>query len=99
MLTVSVWEKLAQFGMEGIIFGGFLLVLRWVFDVNHKILTSMDVEREKYQESLKGFNENIKENSVNAKAFYAEVKESHDATRKQHEEMMIILGRINGYKH
>lgn len=98
MLTVSVWDKLAQFGMSGIIFGGFLLVLKWVFDVNGKLLTDMAEERRVSAELKKGFTENIKEISVATQAFQLTVEDCHRCQREEHREIIKSLGRINGYK-
>ncbi len=86
-----------QFGMSGIIFFGFLCVLKWVFDINKKLLDDMAQERLCHQEMLKGFAENIKENSQSSKDFHKEVKDAHNFQREEHREMITILGRINGY--
>lgn len=95
----DLFNNLAEFGMAGIIFGGFLLTLRWVFDVNHKILTGMDKERECSQMMLKAFAENIKEIQQANKDFKLSVEESHRCQREEHRQMIESLGRINGYKN
>lgn len=88
-----------QFGMAGIIFFGFLYVLKWVFSTTDKILIAMNEERKCAQETLKQFAENIKENSQASKDFHTEVRDAHKYQRDEHKEMTEILGRINGYKN
>ena len=94
----SFWTILAQFGMAGIIFGGFLFVLKWVFDINKSILMEMAEERKGNREMLKGFAENIKENSQSSRDFHKAVDEAHKYQRDEHQQMILSLGRINGYK-
>jgi flagellar biosynthesis/type III secretory pathway M-ring protein FliF/YscJ len=82
------WQIFTQFGLAGLIFGGFLLVLHWVFKVNHKILSGMEEERKAYQQSLKGFNDNIRDLSTSAKAFYDKVKQEHQDSAEEHKELL-----------
>lgn len=85
--------------MAGVIFGGFLFVLKWVFIINQKILDDMAEERKAYQLINTGFIANIKELSTYEKEFHKTVREDHKASREEHKEMIEILGRINGYKN
>ena len=59
-MDISIWERFAQWGMAGIIFGGFLAVLRWVFGINRSVLEAMQEERKANQEILKQYAENVK---------------------------------------
>lgn len=94
------WENAAlQYGMAGIIFVGFICTLKWVFDINSKILSDMAEERKLQMEVRQQFAENIKEISQISKDFHAEVRDAHKYQRDEHKEMIDILGRINGYKN
>jgi len=97
-METTAWQIFAQFGLAGIIFGGFLLVLNWVFGVNHKILDNMEKERMSYQTILDGFNENLRENRAFNQTYHKQMEEQHKAQHEEHKEMIVILGRINGYK-
>lgn len=108
-MSHALYEAATQYGMEGIIFLGFLLVLSWViqvnkevlkntFAVNNKLLVSMEQERSSYQDIQRCFSENIKEISAYNKAFHKTVEEAHKFQREEHKEMIASLGRINGYK-
>ena len=87
----------AQYGMGVCIFVGFILVLKWVFDINSKVLADVSEERRHNQEIMRGFAENIKENTQAAKDFKQQVDDAHKYQREEHKEMIVSLGRINGY--
>jgi len=87
-----------QYGMSGIIFVGFLVTLKWVFDINSKILVDMSEERKLNQEIMRGFSDGIKSQAVTSRAFHAQVEEAHKYQREEHRQMIATLGRINGYK-
>ena len=89
----------AQYGLGGIIFTGFILVLKWVFQINSKVLDDMSAERKCYQEVMRGFAENIKENTQSSRDFQAQVDDAHKYQREEHKEMITTLGRINGFKN
>lgn len=91
--------SLGQWGMAGIIFAGFLMVLKWVFEVNNKILNDMAEERKLTQQIHNGFIQKIQEMSAVNKEFQKTVDEAHRFQRDEHKEMIEVLGRINGYKH
>ena len=92
------WDVFLKFGMEGMLFGGFLLVLKWVFKVNHQILGDMSLERKMNQEVQAAFSENIKDITATNQTFHKQVDEAHKYQREEHKEMIKSLGRINGYK-
>ena len=87
----------AQYGMGVCIFVGFILVLKWVFNINSKVLDDMAAERKCNQEMLKMFAENVKENTQASRDFQAQVEDAHNYQREEHKEMILSLGRINGY--
>jgi len=90
--------SLAQFGMAGVIFGGMMLGLKWVVQSNEKRLEAYEASNIEHQKILKGFAENVKENTVSAKEFQAQVRLDHTASAKEHGEMIATLARINGHK-
>lgn len=92
-------ENAVQYGMAGIIFIGFIFVLKWVFDINSKLLSDMADERRMQMEVRQQFAENIKEISQISKDFHNEVRDAHKFQREEHKQMIETLGRINGYSH
>lgn len=98
-MSEFIINNLVQFGLAGVIFGGFLFVLRWVFEINSKLLADMAEERKMQIQVRQAFAENIKEISQISKDFHNEVRDAHKYQRDEHKEMIEILGRINGYKH
>jgi len=98
-MNSTLLSQFVQFGMAGVIFFGFLCVLKWVFDINRALLQDMAEERKLNQEVLQKFAENINQNSLSIKEFRNEVRDGHKYQRDEHKEMIDILGRINGYNH
>ena len=78
------WDLLAQFGLSGMIFGGFLCVLKWVFDINNKILADMANERIKAQDLYSGFIEQLRDLSVLNSEFRRQVRADHENHQKDH---------------
>lgn len=97
-MTQGFWEQVLQFGMGGVIFVGFLIVLKWVFETMRQMVKDVAEERRLNQEIQQQFAKSIKEHTESARAFHDEVKEAHKFQRDEHKEMIDILGRINGYK-
>ncbi len=93
----DVINAVSQYGPAGLIFVGFMLVLKWVIQTNNDVLKRADQNIKTAHEALQGFAENIKENTTSAKAFQDQVKLDHEASAREHRETAIILGRINGY--
>ena len=91
-------EVFAQYGLAAIIFGGFLMTLKWVFEVNNAILKDMAEERKMGMQVRQQFADRIREQTETNRAFHMAVDEAHKFQRQEHQEMIKVLGRINGYK-
>jgi hypothetical protein len=95
LMDLSWIEKL---GMTGLIFVPFFFLLKWVLAEVSKILIREHEERKAWSDIIKGFQECINEHTASAKTFHDQVSEAHKFQREEHKEMIMALGRINGYK-
>jgi len=82
------WDMFSQFGLAGIIFAGFLCVLKWVFEINNKILMDMADERRRSLEIYTGFIEQLKGLSLMNADFHARVKEDHVLHQQEHQKII-----------
>jgi hypothetical protein len=90
------WAQLGkEFGLIGIALGSvltmFFFILKWVLAQFKEELTGNRKERSEYICTLNNINANIAEHNARAKEFQTNVQ-------AEHKEMIISLGRINGYK-
>lgn len=95
----AFWQQVTQFGLAGLIFGGFLCALKWVFDANGQLLRDMAKERSEWSIIYQGFIAELRDMNAATKDFQTQVREDHKESLKQHRELSEILERINGYKN
>ena len=90
---MSPWQ---QFGLIGLLSGSgtilLFIIIKWVLATTREIMAQAAKERESWTVAMR-------EHSEQAQRFHDSVKEAHEYQRKEHMEMIQILGRINGYKH
>jgi hypothetical protein len=89
--------KLCQeFGLVGILIGGiltmFFFIIKWILQQFQKELDGNRSERKEYLCILDTMKDEIENHNKRASEFQTMVS-------AEHKEMIIILGRINGYKH
>jgi predicted RND superfamily exporter protein len=70
----------------------FFFILKWVLEQFKKELEENRKERKEYLDVLAGIKVDISEHNARAREFQSNVQ-------AEHKEMIISLGRINGYKH
>ena len=80
-----------------IIAGMFFFLLKWVLAQSKIMLDQMAQERESWLKTLQVINEQMLVIQQNNKIFYDQNNEAHKYQRDEHKEMIISLGRINGY--
>jgi hypothetical protein len=85
------WNLLERFGIAGLIGIFFFLVLKWVLEQFKIELIENRKERKEYLDALAGIKQELNDHNVRAKEFQC-------AVQKEHNEMIVSLGRINGYK-
>ena len=66
-------------------------VIKWTLATTKEIMKQSAIERESWIKALT-------EHTQQAKTFHEEVKDAHNFQRVEHQEMIKVLGRINGYK-
>jgi hypothetical protein len=102
-LMYNLVELLNKFGfgvvLSLIIVGLFAKVLQWVMN-NQREQMKNAIERENKMTSIiEGFQTRIKEHTDHARNFSSEMAQAMQHNRAEHKEMIMILGRINGYKN
>jgi hypothetical protein len=84
-----------EFGLLGIVItlisAGFWLLLKWTLQQFKVELDENRKERKEYLLILSGMKQEMVEHNLRAKEFQCNVQ-------KEHNEMIVTLGRINGYK-
>jgi len=81
---------IVEYGLGLGIFIVFFFLLKWVLEEVKKILERDASERAKWLEIIQGFQKCITEHTEKAEFF-------HKQSQKEHEQMIEVLGRINGY--
>jgi len=94
-METTTWQLLAQFGLAGIIFGGFLCVLRWVFTINGKLLQDMASERAEAHIIYHGFINQIETMNRASQEFQNRVHQDHDHNRDEHKELLQAIQRVH----
>jgi len=85
------WNLIEKLGTAGLIGGFFFFILKWVLEQFKIELVENRKERKEYLEALSGIKQELNDHNVRAKEFQC-------AVQKEHNEMIVSLGRINGYK-
>lgn len=85
------WSLVERFGVAGLIAIPFFLILKWVLEQAKIELIENRKERIEYLRILAEMKQEIAEHNLRAKEFQTNVQ-------AEHKEMIITLGRINGYK-
>ena len=92
-------------GVVAIVAVPLFLLIKWITEEFKATLLRQHEERNKWADVIRGFQDCLKENTENAKAFHNEVKDAHRYQREEHitlmeqmREVTASLGRINGYK-
>lgn len=96
---MNEWAWVKELGIAGLIFVPFFFLLRWLLQEVKLILERETAERNLWAAIIRGFQDNISEHTLQAKVFHESVIEAHRFQREEHKEMIITLGRINGYTH
>jgi hypothetical protein len=81
------WQSLKEFGFVGVVFAGFMFVLRWVFGNVERQQNSWNIIQREWAESLNKHTEQ-------AKDFHAEVKATNEYHRKEHEAIITLATSI-----
>ena len=88
----KMWES---FGLLGVVIGGvltmFFFIIKWVLAQFKSELEGNRKERADYLATLAQLRTEIAEHNVKAREFSANVQ-------SEHREMIVCLGRINGFK-
>ena len=91
-----------EYGLVGLIMFAVIallfFVVKWTLQTTKEIMAQAARERETWQQALGNINDCIKEHTSQAKMFHEQVNEAHRFQREEHKEMIVTLGRINGYK-
>ncbi len=69
----------------------FFFILKWVLEQFKKELEENRKERAEYLTALAGIKQELNDHNIRAKEFQA-------CVQREHNEMIVSLGRINGYK-
>ena len=98
MLT-SLYKEVGQGPALAIaIFLAFIFLLKWVLKNNEKNEERMHARELKSWEVSGAHQKAIQDHTAQAKSFHQQVQDAHKYQREEHKEMVVILGRINGYK-
>lgn len=93
---VEKFGSTITFGL--IIASMFFFLLKWVLEQSKVMLNQMANERASWLSTLKVINDQMLTIQQNNKLYYEQNNEAHKYQRDEHKEMIIVLGRINGYK-
>ena len=75
------------------------IITKWTLVTTKEIIQQAAKEREAFMACQAVWIKAIDEHTAQARAFHESVKDAHDFQRQEHKEMIIALGRINGYKN
>ena len=113
MEPTSFWAKLMEYGLAGVVIGilfyiiwkMLIWVMAWVDKINTQHNSEREVWAENQREERKGYLEVMNtmkqaielhnQSSIESRK---STEEAHRFQREEHKEMIVILGRINGYK-
>jgi len=94
--------KFAEYGLIGLVVAAlFFLIWRWSVWIMGWIRErdmQQAAERKAWADIIDRMNECWAAHTAQAKQFHDSVTEAHKFQREEHKEMIITLGRINGYK-
>ena len=80
------------------VFAAFFFLLKWVLKASEKMLDRMHEQEIRAWTVMDGYQKALQEHTAQAKDFHNSVNEAHKYQREEHKEMILTLGRINGYK-
>lgn len=113
MGPTSFWAKLTEYGLAGSVIGILFILLykmlTWVMAWVDKINTQHNAEREVWAESqreerrgnlevMNTMKQAIELHNQSSIESRKSTEEAHRFQREEHKEMIVILGRINGFK-
>jgi hypothetical protein len=88
-------KMLESFGLLGVVIGGvltmFFFIIKWVLAQFKCELEGNHKERSEYLSALAQLRAEMSEHNARAREFSA-------STQSEHREMIVCLGRINGFK-
>jgi ABC-type transport system involved in cytochrome bd biosynthesis fused ATPase/permease subunit len=91
-----------EFGLVGLMIGAIstllFIIVKWTLATTRDILNQAAKEREAFMQCQASWIKAIDDQTAQGRAFHDEVKEAHSFQRQEHKEMIVALGRINGYK-
>ncbi len=98
----SFWAKLMEYGLAGIVitilffflWRMLIWVMKWVDEINKQ----HTAEREIWMKRLESLDQSIQTHNLTSIEARKATEEAHHHQREEHKEMVVILGRINGYK-
>ena len=82
------YSRLAQ---DGAMIIAFFLIVKWILEQFKSELEGNRRERTEYLTKLDKISDKMEQHDLRA-------KENHAGSQSEHKEMIITLGRINGYK-
>jgi hypothetical protein len=96
------WSKSVEYGLLGVVICAVIVLLykivMWTLATTKEILAQAAKERECFTEKIAEVTKALDSHSATAREFHNQVVEAHKFQREEHKEMIISLGRINGYK-
>ena len=89
---MTPWQ---QFGLIGLLSGSgtilLFIIIKWVLQTTREIMIQAGKEREAWTAVISQFNESNR-------LYQENTREAHTQQRREHQEMIVMLGRINGHK-